>query len=83
MSQTRRRKRTPAVPEQKVRVYCPSCFEVQSGYGYWRALYGSTVHPHYRQTAAARQSEAGDLGEPVTSVLCKGGDVDLVKDRAP
>ncbi|MFE0101204.1 hypothetical protein [Streptomyces sp. NPDC059009] len=70
-----RRRRLPAT-EPRRRAYCPQCGEVQRSYGHWRALYGSDVHPHWREVVQHGSSA-------VTSVRCPGGRVDLTKDRAP
>lgn len=80
----RRRRPAPSIPEQKIRAYCPACHEVQRAYGQWRALYGTHVRQHFREVVAL-DPRGGDqfAGEAVKRVRCPGGDVDLIKDRAP
>lgn len=85
MSETRRRRRPlpPEIPSQFLRVYCPACSEVQWGYGRERNLYGTTVRSHTRWEPGGEKTAALLPGEPLRPVLCRGGKVDLVKDRAP
>ncbi|MEU6674816.1 hypothetical protein [Streptomyces sp. NPDC046925] len=70
------------VPTWGIRVYCKGCGDVQRNYGKWRHLYGDLVTPHFREIADDAVT-GRTFTEPVTSVKCPGGTVDLEKDRAP
>ena len=84
MSEARRRKQPARIPPQFTRVYCPLCGEVQWGYGQNRKLYGATVQSHFVWVLAdGRHRERYVSTEPLKVAYCAGGEIDLVKDRAP
>lgn len=83
MPSRRRRPLPQEVPSQNIRVYCATCGEVQWGCGRDRNLYGTTVRTHTRWEPGGEKAGALLPGEPLRPILCPGGEVDLIKDRAP
>lgn len=94
VNQVRRRKRPiPSVPPGPVgpdvtapRYYCPGCGQVrpEGGIGERESDGAAVVMKHYiYRSGPWPKGDEFKAGEPLAKEICPGGEIDLVKDRAP
>lgn len=93
VNQVRRRRRTiPSVPPEpprpevaEPRYYCPACGMVRPRQGVWETEGGAVIRLHYLYRPGPWSDRQNDYqsGESLSRGTCPGGEIDLVKDRAP